>query len=326
MIVRPLGNTGKKVSALGFGCGAVGGLLVRGSYSEMVRTVERAIDQGVTYFDTAALYGNGVSEANLGRVLRELQADVVVGTKFRLDAADMDDIGVAVVRSLDASLERLQMDRVDLLQLHNPLGSRRDPAREWITPADAVEAAGALADLAEQGRIDAWGINGIGETGPVHEALERTGAETIQVCYNMMNPSARVAAPPGFPFQDYDQLIGAAEAAGTGVIAIRVLAGGALSGVETRHPLGANEVDPIATSGSYGEDVRYAGRFQFLVDSGHAENLVEAAIRFAVYTEGISTAMVGISSYEQLEAAVTYAERGPLTDQALAAILEIQEQ
>ncbi len=73
MIERSLGNTGLEVSALGFGCGAVGGLLVRGEYGEMVRTVARAIEGGVTYFDTAALYGNGLSEENLGRVLRELK-------------------------------------------------------------------------------------------------------------------------------------------------------------------------------------------------------------------------------------------------------------
>ena len=73
MNYRMLGDTGLEVSALGFGCGAVGGLLVRGEYGEMVRTVARAIEEGVTYFDTAALYGNGVSEQNLGRVLRELR-------------------------------------------------------------------------------------------------------------------------------------------------------------------------------------------------------------------------------------------------------------
>ena len=66
MIERALGDTGIQVSALGFGCGAVGGLLVRGEYSEMVRTVARAIEGGVTYFDTAALYGNGVSGAEPG--------------------------------------------------------------------------------------------------------------------------------------------------------------------------------------------------------------------------------------------------------------------
>ncbi len=60
MEYRQLGRTGLRVSALGFGCGAVGGLLVRGDTTEMVRTVARAVELGINYFDTAAIYGNGV--------------------------------------------------------------------------------------------------------------------------------------------------------------------------------------------------------------------------------------------------------------------------
>ncbi len=65
MEYRQLGRTGHKVSALGFGCGAVGGLLVKGERSEMVRVVARAVEAGITYFDTARIYGNGLSETNL---------------------------------------------------------------------------------------------------------------------------------------------------------------------------------------------------------------------------------------------------------------------
>ena len=248
---------------------------------------------------------------------------MVVGTKVRLDGADMDDIPAAVKRSLDASLTRLQMERVDLFQLHNPLASERNRAREWITVEDADAAAGAFEELVQQGKIGAWGINGLGETACVHEAVAQRNAQTIQVCYNLLNPSARVGMPASFPFQDYEELIGAATDTGMGVIAIRVLAGGALSGVPARHPHGAQAVDPIATGASYAEDVQTAGRYRFLVDEGYTVNLVEAAIRFAVFTPGISTALVGISSYEQLEAAVAYAKRGPLDDQALAQIARI---
>lgn len=323
MICRSLGNTGLEVSALGFGCGAIGGLLVRGDYGEMVRTVGRAIEAGITYFDTAALYGRGVSEQNLGRVLAELQADVIVGTKVRLDGADFDDIEAAIMRSVDASLQRLQMERVDLIQLHNPVARQRDRAREWAKVDDVMVAGEALREVVRQGKARAWGINGLGETAAVHEALARSGAQTIQACYNMLDPSAATDVLPGFPFQDYERLIPAAEDAGAGVIAIRVLAGGALSGVETRHPTGADQVDPIATSSSYAEDVRRAQEYRTLVDAGYVENLVEAAIRFAVYTEGVATALVGISSFEQFEEAITYTERGPLGQPALAMIRQV---
>ena len=91
MEYRQLGRTGLRVSALGFGCGAVGGLLVRGDTAEMVRTVARAVELGVNYYDTAAIYGNGTSETNLGRVLAELRPEVLVGTKVMVREDELDD-------------------------------------------------------------------------------------------------------------------------------------------------------------------------------------------------------------------------------------------
>ena len=90
MELRLLGRTGLQLSVLGFGCGAVGGLMVRGDPLDQERTIARAIDAGVNYFDTAVQYGDGESEKNLGRVLRTLKpASVAVGTKVRIppDAA-----------------------------------------------------------------------------------------------------------------------------------------------------------------------------------------------------------------------------------------------
>src|SRR5262249_54892793 len=81
MEYRSLGSTGLRVSALGFGCGNIGGLLIRGSVAERERAVARAMELGINYFDTAASYGDGQSEENLGRALRALKASVLVGTK-----------------------------------------------------------------------------------------------------------------------------------------------------------------------------------------------------------------------------------------------------
>src|SRR5258708_37149705 len=120
---RPLGSTGLSVSALGFGCGSVGGLMVRGDAAEQSQAVSRAIDAGITYFDTAAQYGDGKSEENLGRVMRELGAwsRVVVGTKARLQETDLFDAAGAIRRSLEVSLRRLGRDDVDVCTLHNPI-------------------------------------------------------------------------------------------------------------------------------------------------------------------------------------------------------------
>src|SRR5580658_3959918 len=107
MEMRVFGRTGMEFSVLGFGCGAVGGLMVRGDPLDQERTIARAIAAGVNYFDTAVQYGNGESEKNLGRILQSLKpASVFVGTKVRLPVADRGRIADAVTISLEASLVR----------------------------------------------------------------------------------------------------------------------------------------------------------------------------------------------------------------------------
>ena len=97
MQLRVFGRTGLQLSVLGFGCGAVGGLMVRGDAADQERTVARAIAAGVNYFDTAVQYGDGESENNLGRVLQKLKpANVVVGTKVRLPPGEFGRIDDAV--------------------------------------------------------------------------------------------------------------------------------------------------------------------------------------------------------------------------------------
>src|SRR5690349_16562571 len=122
MQLRTFGRTGLKLSALGFGCGAVGGLMVRGEPADQERSIARALAAGVNYFDTAVQYGNGESEKNLGRVLQKLKpANAVVGTKVRLPPEAYGRIAEAVTSSLEGSLARLGLARVDIFHLHNPI-------------------------------------------------------------------------------------------------------------------------------------------------------------------------------------------------------------
>src|SRR6187401_3203171 len=112
---RIFGRTGMQLSILGFGCGAVGGLMVRGDASDQERTIARAIAAGVNYFDTAVQYGDGRSETNLGRVLQKLKpANVAVATKVRVPPGEFGRIDEAVRTSLEGSLARLRLDRVDI--------------------------------------------------------------------------------------------------------------------------------------------------------------------------------------------------------------------
>ena len=85
MEMRDFGRTGMRTSVLGFGCGAVGGLMVRGSSADQENAVGQALDAGINYFDTAVQYGDGLSETHLGRVLAKLKpSGVFVGTKVRI--------------------------------------------------------------------------------------------------------------------------------------------------------------------------------------------------------------------------------------------------
>src|SRR5258708_37996792 len=122
MELRVFGHTGMQLSVLGFGCGAVGGLMVRGDPADQERTIARAIAAGVNYFDTAVLYGNGESESNLGRVLQKLKpTGVTVGTKVRVPAGEVGHIANVVTMSLEGSLARLRLGPGDMLHLPNPI-------------------------------------------------------------------------------------------------------------------------------------------------------------------------------------------------------------
>jgi aryl-alcohol dehydrogenase-like predicted oxidoreductase len=137
MEYRTLGRTGLKVSALAFGCGDVGGLMVRGEPVDRERAIARAVELGINYLDTAPSYGSGESEKNLGAVLRALRPPVIVGTKCRLSAADMADVPGAITRSVETSLGLLGRGRLDLFHLHNPIGRVRTERRLGV--ADVLE-------------------------------------------------------------------------------------------------------------------------------------------------------------------------------------------
>ena len=323
MEYRQLGRTGLNVSVLGFGCGAVGGLLINGERSEMLRVIDRAIELGISYFDTAQSYGAGQSEANLGAVLQELGHSALVGTKVQLAPAELHDIEGAVSRAAEASLRRLRRDRIDLFQLHNPIVAERQPGGQGLTIAELEAVVTGFQKLQQHGKIRSWGINGIGETDALHQALSQIQTDTIQCCVNLLNPSAGWPAPGGFLYQDYQQLIDAAASRQIGVIAIRVLAGGALSGSAERRPNAARVVEPIASGQQYDDDVRQARRFQPLIQAGYADSLIEAAIRFVIGKAEVATALVGVSDLEQLEQAAGAANRGALPAEALEQLRQI---
>src|SRR6185437_15091595 len=285
METRVFGRTGMQLSVLGFGCGAVGGLMVRGEAADQERTVARALAAGVNYFDTAVAYGNGESEKNLGRVLRSLKpANAVVGTKVRLPAAAFGDIGKAIVASLEGSLARLGLDRVDILHLHNPVsgagGGETLGVRQVLD-----EVAPAFDRLRRQGKIRFLGFTAIGDTAALHQVID----------------------------------------AGVGVVGIRVLAGGALSGSAIRHAIASPPPEPIGSAMSYAADIARARRLMPLVEEGFAASLTEAATRFAISHPAMGTILVGMATPQQFEDALAAVQKGPLPAAALDRLAALRQ-
>jgi aryl-alcohol dehydrogenase-like predicted oxidoreductase len=322
METRTLGRTGLAVSVLGFGCGAVGGLMVRGNPADQERAVARAIELGINYFDTAAMYGNGESERNLGRVLKTLKPDIFVGTKVRVPDGERGRAGAAIASSLEASLQRLQLDHVDLFQLHDHITA--DGSDGFAPETVLGEVVPAFERLRQQGKTRFWGITAVGDTPALHRVIDARVFDTAQVSYNLLNPSAGEAVSSNYPAHDFGNLLAHTKSAGMGVINIRVLAAGALSGTEDRHPLGSPRVEPIGSGGSYHTDVQRAQRLEPLIREGHAESLVDAALRFAIANDAISTVLVGYSTLDQLEYAARSINRGPLSPAALQRLADLQ--
>ncbi len=322
MNYRPLGSTGLQVSEIGFGCGDVGGLMVRGERSDQVKAVERAMELGINYFDTASSYGGGQSEANLGQVLNELSADVYVGTKFRVTTHEPGRIRDYVVASVEESLTRMQREQVDLIQLHNHVASTAGGGS--VTPEDVLgEVVDAMSDLRDQGKVRFWGMTAVGETESLHQVIDSATLNCVQSVYNLVNPSSGSDVPPGFDMHDFRNLIGRASANGMGVLVIRVLAAGALTGETARHPVAVQTVAPIGSGQDYGQDLSRADVFRFLVRDGYVDSLVEASLRFALTNPGVSSVLVGYSSLEHLEQAVDFAAKGPLPSEAMARLPEV---
>lgn len=303
MEYRCLGRTGIRVSAVSFGAGPISGLMT-GSDAELQRqTVAQALAAGMNWFDTAATYGNGQSERSLGAALRDLSAaNANVATKVRLMPDELHDIPGSIQRSVAGSLERLGLERVALLQLHNSITARRGDQHTSITPHDVLGVHGVLetfASLRSTGLVQHVGLTGLGDLPSLLEVVRSGGFDTIQATYNLLNPSAGQAVEPDFEETDYGNLIEHCAAQRMGVIAIRVFAGGALVGQEPSPHTLTTRFFPLDL---YQRDRQRADALASTLPAGMS--LKEAAVRFVLGHPHVSTALIGLGNPAQVDEAV----------------------
>jgi aryl-alcohol dehydrogenase-like predicted oxidoreductase len=310
---RPLGRTGLEVSEVGFGCGGIGGLFVRGTPAEQRAAVEAAVAGGINYFDTAALYGNGRSEENLGRLLGELGIEATVGTKINLAPEEVPSAETLIPEKLAQGLRRLGRERVDVCTFHGRIG-----ASSGALSADQVcgPVAEGLRKAVDAGMAGAIGFTGLGETAAIHQVISSGAFDYAQCYFNVLNPSAAMpgTAPPGA--QDFEGVIGHCAEAGMGVMAIRVLGAGAVGATTERHRLAGDPGGPLAGDG-YASDLNRAQRLGAVSAELEVESPFELALR-ATLAQDISLALVGFSDVAQVSDALRWQARGPLSESQLA--------
>jgi aryl-alcohol dehydrogenase-like predicted oxidoreductase len=277
-----VGSSDLQVSVVGLGCNNFGR---RVDLAGTRQIVEAALEEGITFLDTADVYGDGESERFLGEILEGRRDEVVLATKFGWQAASGELRGSAPYarQALEASLERLRTDHVDLYYYHRPDG---------VTPF--AETLGALDDLVGEGKVRHVGCSNLtaDELREVSEIVERTGTHVVAI-QNELSLLQRSAETDVLPLcHEY----------GIGFVPYFPLASGLLTGKYRRGeepPAGSRlEARPERltdeTLGKVEELERFAG------ERGHT--LLELAIGALSSTAGIASVIAGATSAEQVRA------------------------
>ncbi len=318
-----LGRTGLDVSAIVFGGGFVGGMLVLKDDDTRRRALRRALDAGINWIDTAPLYGQGRSEEALGWLLEELDDRPYLSTKVELRADDLDDVPGAIERSVHASLTRLKRDSVDLLQLHNRIGDARGDGSQRDVTVDDVLRDGGIADglerMREQGLTRHVGLTALGDAPAICRVIDSGRFDTAQVYYNMLNPSAARRMPPAWHGHDFSGVIDACRRQDAGVMGIRIFASGVLA-TDERH--GREAV--LTRDSELDVEARRARAALAAVGTRYGTR-AQTALRFGLANRDLHCIIVGMAEPEHLDEAIAAAEAGPLPPDAIERLEPVYE-
>ncbi len=266
MKYRQLGNSELIVSEISFGCMS---LDYQDTNSE--KLMHKAIDHGVTFFDTADLYDHGKNEATVGKALKNYRKDIVIGTKvgnqWRTDKSgwDWNPSKSYILKSVEESLRRLQTDYIDLYQLHG--GTIDDPIDETI---EAFEI------LKKQGKIRYYGISSI-RPNVIKEYIKRSNISSVMMQYSLLDRRPE------------EESLDVLKKNNIGVLVRGTLAKGLLAG------------KPIAEYLNYSlSDIQRTIKTMQKI-SGEEKSMCQTAIHYVLKNKAISSAVIGIRTQKQLQ-------------------------
>jgi aryl-alcohol dehydrogenase-like predicted oxidoreductase len=296
------------VSALTLGGGGVGQLWGPTTRDECVATVRAAVDSGITLLDMAPAYGSGEAERVVGAAFAgRLPAGVRVTTKHRLGTPPAAEVEGNIVGSLDESLARMRIERVDLFFLHSNIipddydaSAYRDrPATRWTTYIERFVPV--CERLVSAGRIGAWGITGIGIPQCILGALgQPLRPAAVQCITNPIDSPGELKYFPG-PSRARE-IIAASKRQGAGVLGIRPVQGGALTDRLDR--------DLPPTHGVVTDFKRSAAFRALARDLGMSAAAL--AHRYALSMDGVDTVVLGCKNRNEVLECVAAADAGPL--------------
>lgn len=313
-----LGRTGLRVSRAGFGGGGIGQVWGATTEDEAIRSVHRALELGITFFDVAPSYGDGKAEEALGKALDGRQEDVVVATKVRLREGEMDDVAGAVERSVERSLVRLRRDRVDVLHVHNRFTERRGEALDSITGDDVMgPVLDAYREMQRLERTRFIGLSAMDHHVPTMHRLINSGEyDTVLAYYNLLNTTTMDPSPTGADTFDNGQIIPLARSQGMGIIGIRSHAAGALTPALDRPPVPGDAL--------MAADLRKAEMLGFLLD-GPIESLSQAAMVFSLMNRDIDSTVPGVKNVAEAEETARCVDLPPIPEDHLRRLRELYE-
>ncbi len=306
MRYRTLGRTGLRISEVGYGAWGIGKQMWRGADDrESLQALHLAVENGLNFIDTALVYGDGHSERLVGQFLRQCSQRIYVATKvppknLRWPArGTLEEVFPSrhIQASVEQSLRNLQLDRIDLLQLHvwNP---------EWLNHEEWHEC---LTDLQSAGKVAHTGVSVNDHHPESAVALVESGkVATVQVIYNLFDQTPE------------DQLFRACAEHDVGVIARVPFDEGALTGAitpETTFP--KKDWRNLYFAGDRKQQVHQrVQRLRKLLD-GEVATLPELALRFCLHHPAVTTVIPGMRSRKHVEENLAASGRPPLSDQLL---------